>query len=339
MLEKPDLPDDQLIDCLQLNYSLRIAQVNFLPLGNDMNTAVYRVLAEDARAYFLKLRSGAFNDVTVAIPRLLGDQGMAQVVAPIATSSGALWARMSDFAVILSPFAAGRNGFEVELSDRQRVEVGAALKRLHTLALPPALSRRIPRESYAPYWRDLVRTFQARAEDTTCADPVASQLAALLRARREVIDTLVVRAEQLGNALQRRRPELVLCHADIHAGNLLIDGDSLYIVDWDTLILAPKERDLMFIGAGIDDAWPTAREQALFYQGYGATEVNPIALAYYRFERIVEDIAAYCEQLLLTDQGGEDREEGLRQLASQFQPGAVIEIAFATDVLLPSAER
>src|SRR6476469_881035 len=105
MLEKPDLPDDQLIDCLQLNYSLRSAQVNFLPLGNDMNTAVYRVLAEDAQAYFLKLRSGAFNDITVAIPRLLGDQGMAQVVAPIATSSGALWARMSDFAVILSPFA------------------------------------------------------------------------------------------------------------------------------------------------------------------------------------------------------------------------------------------
>ena len=91
----------------------------------------------------------------------------------------------------------------------------------------------------------------------------------------------------------------------------------------------------MFIGAGIDDVWRSAREQALFYQGYGATAIDRQALAYYRYERIVEDIAAYCEQLLLTDQGGEDREEGLRQLVSQFQPGAVIEIAFASDTLPP----
>jgi len=35
MLEKPDLPDEQLIACLQRDYSLQIAQVDFLPLGND----------------------------------------------------------------------------------------------------------------------------------------------------------------------------------------------------------------------------------------------------------------------------------------------------------------
>ncbi len=32
---------------------------------------------------------------------------------------------------------------------------------------------------------------------------------------------------------------------------MLIDAnDALYIVDWDNPILAPKERDLMFIGGG-----------------------------------------------------------------------------------------
>jgi len=129
----------------------------------------------------------------------------------------------------------------------------------------------------------------------------------------------------------------VLCHADIHAWNLLIDANAtLYIVDWDTLILAPKERDLMFVGAGLDKLWPSAREEALFYQGYGATEIDPTALAYYRYERIVEDIAAYCQQLLLTDQGGDDRAEGLRQLVGQFEPGAVIEVAFMLDTLTAS---
>src|SRR6478735_7314918 len=121
MLEKPDLPDEQLIACLQHNYGLRIVQVDFLPLGNDLNTAVYRVIAGDARPYFLKLRSGAFDDITVAIPRLLSDQGMAQIIAPIATSAGQLWTRLDAFAVILFPFVAGRNGFEFAVSDRQRV--------------------------------------------------------------------------------------------------------------------------------------------------------------------------------------------------------------------------
>jgi len=332
MLEQPDLPDAQLIACLQCEYGLRIVQIDFLPLGNDLNTAVYRVIADNARPYFLKLRRGEFDQITVAIPRLLSNQGMAQIIAPIATSAGQLSARMDACALLLFPFVEGQNGFEVEVSDRQRIEIGAALKRLHTLAVPQALRQRIPRESYAADWRKLVRGFQARAEDTVFAEPVAAQLTALLRTKRAIIDTLTQRAEQLASLLQTQALEYVVCHADIHAGNLLIDANAaLYIVDWDTLILAPKERDLMFIGAGIDDVWRNAHQQALFYQGYGATEINPQALAYYRYERIVEDIVAYCEQLLLTDQGGQDREEGLRQLVSQFEPGNVIAVAFASD--------
>ena len=46
-----------------------------------------------------------------------------------------------------------------------------------------------------------------------------------------------------------------MCHKDIHGGNILIRTDGqppvLYILDWDDPILAPKERDLMFIGGGI----------------------------------------------------------------------------------------
>jgi len=340
MLEKPDISDEQLIACLQLNYGMQIAEVDFLQLGNDMNTAVYRVVGADARPYFLKLRSGNFDEITVAIPNLLSAQGMTRIIAPIPTRAGQLWARMDAFAVILSPFVAGQNGFEVEVSDRQRIEIGVALKGLHSANVPEALRQRLPRESFSPYWRDLVREYQARAEDTAFAEPVAAQLTALLRTKRAVIDNLVLRAEQLGTMLQSQSLEFVVCHADIHGGNLLIDPDgSLFIVDWDTLILAPKERDLMFIGAGIDSIWPSAREQALFYQGYGATKIDPNALAYYRYERIVEDIVAYCEQLLLTDQGGDDREEGLRQLTNQFEPGNVIEVAFATDTLTGTPER
>jgi spectinomycin phosphotransferase len=105
-------------------------------------------------------------------------------------------------------------------------------------------------------------------------------------------------------------------------------------VDWDNSILAPKERDLMFIGGGIDDIWKNEQQEAMFYEGYGKTEINLPALAYYRYERIIEDLAVICEQLLLTDEGGADRERSYGWFTSNFESGSTIEIARKTDSLL-----
>ena len=58
MLERPDLQDERIVACLQKEFGVPVAQVAFLPLGADLNTAVYRVVAEDGTPYFLKLRSG-----------------------------------------------------------------------------------------------------------------------------------------------------------------------------------------------------------------------------------------------------------------------------------------
>ena len=63
MLEKPDIPDELIISCLQEEYGLLIVRLEFLPLGADLGTAVYRVLTDDGASYFLKLRRG-FEEIT-----------------------------------------------------------------------------------------------------------------------------------------------------------------------------------------------------------------------------------------------------------------------------------
>ena len=124
----------------------------------------------------------------------------------------------------------------------------------------------------------------------------------------------------------------MLCHSDIHGGNLLIDSDNtIYIVDWDDPIMAPKERDLMFIGGGVANVWNKPHEEALFYKGYGKTEINLTILAYYRHERIVEDIALYGQDLLLTRAGGENRREMYKHFIAMFEENGVVDIAFKTD--------
>jgi spectinomycin phosphotransferase len=333
MLEKPDLHDETLITCLRDAYGLHVAQVAFLPLGADSNSAAYRAVTGDRTSYFVKLRRGVFDQTSVDLPRFLSDQGIEQIIPPLATKTGRLWTTVDAFAVIVYPFVEGRNGFEVALSDRQWRDFGAALKRIHTAAVPPEIARRIRREQFAPRYRESVKMFLSRLKDDPLDDPVARQLTAFLKSKREIVADLLERAERLVFALQANTPEFIVCHFDIHAGNLLIEDDGrFYIVDWDDPILAPKERDLMFIGGGQGFVGHTPQEEEyLFYQGYGETQIDQVALAYYRYERILVDIALYCEELLLTTAGGDDRPRSLHYLMSNFLPNGTIEVAYAAD--------
>ncbi len=73
---------------------------------------------------------------------------------------------------------------------------------------------------------------------------------------------------------------------------------------------------------------PPEAEETLFYAGYGAADIDPVALAYYRYERIIQDIAVYCEQLLTSAAGGADRAESLHYLQSNYQPNGTIDLAY-----------
>lgn len=336
MLEKPDLQDEKIIACLQDEYELIVVQVAFLPLGADLNTAVYRVVADNERPYFVKLRRGVFDELSVTLPKFLSDQGIAQIIAPLSTKTGQLWASLDAFKLILYPFVEGHDGYEVDLSDRHWVDFGIALNNIHTTEVPLALISRIQRETYSPQWREIVKTFLKRVDDDVFDDPVAVKSASFLKVKRDGILDLVGRSEQLAQTLQARSPKFVVCHSDIHAGNILMDANNnLYIVDWDNPILAPKERDLMFIGGGqFGDRHTPQEEESLFFLGYGQTRTDPVALAYYRYERIVQDIAVECEQIFLTNGGGEDREQAFRYLTSNFLPNNRIEIAYQSDKTL-----
>jgi spectinomycin phosphotransferase len=333
VLEKPSIQDTQITACLRDAYGLNIVGIEFLPLGADRNTAVYRAAADNSGTYFVKLRGGEFDELTTLVPKLLHEQGIRHVIAPMASQTQQLWVELDNFKLSVFPFIEGRDGYEMALQDHHWVEFGRALKAIHTAKLSPAVTDRIQRERYSANWREAVSGFQVLIEKTTFADPIAAELVAFLKRKGDTINRLVGRAKALAPLFQSDPRPFIMCHADIHAGNILIGGDDhLYIVDWDTLTLASKERDLMFVGGGLFGGRRSPQEEEmLFYQGYGATEIDGSTLIYYRFERIVQDIAAYCEQILLTEGESQDRKNGLRQLTRQFQPGGVVGVAFETE--------
>lgn len=330
MLEKPDLPDSLIIDRLAVHYALTTAHLAFLPLGADFNTAVYRVEDAAGTAFFLKLRRGPFDVNTVTVPSFLKSTGIDEVIAPLKTRNGSLWTHLHEYTMTLFPFIEGQDGYEVNLTPAQWLQFGRVLRQLHDAQPPAAIEQHLPREMFDPRLRDQVRAYQARVETADFAEPSAARLAVFMREHRARISGLVERAGQLAGELQEQaHNHVVLCHGDIHAGNLhLTPGGDLYLVDWDTLLMAPKEKDLAMIGGSA--VWKDAAQERIFYEGYGPVQVNRPALAYYRFERIIADIAAYCEQLLDSNEGGEDREQSLKYFASNFLPGREIDLAYLT---------
>lgn len=332
MLTPPsDLDLAALEALLASDYGLTVRQLHFLPLGADLNTAVYRLDVREGGPFFLKLRRGKLAKASVELPFVLAQQGLRHVIAPIPNRAGALQTPLAHFHAILFPFVEGHDAWNYSLSREQWRDFGRSLRFLHQCELPEALWRAIPRERYDPIWRGVLRRYLDDATLLGRTDPAARAYAELLNERCAVLSDLLERSAALAAWAKRQSFELRPCHADIHAGNLLIDGEEkLYLVDWDTLIAAPIERDLMFIGAGIGAIWNTPRESEQFFAGYGAVVIVPELMRYYRFERIVEDFAVTCQALFESDQGGEDRMLMVQQLAEQFGSGSVIEMAYAS---------
>jgi spectinomycin phosphotransferase len=333
MLEKPNIPDELIISRLQEEYDLRVAELTFLPIGADMGTVVYRLRTKDGTTYFLKLRKN-FDEIIVYVPLFLNSQGIREIIVPFETKSKKGWADFGEYKIILYPFIEGKNGFQMELTDHHKRHFGSTLRAIHSIQLPPELKRLIPEEAFSAHWREIVKSFQGLAETMLFQDPNAAKLTQFIKSKRSEINHLLERTEELASELQSKPLESVLCHTDGHGANMLItENNDFYIVDWDAPLLTPKERDLMFIGGGIDNIWKSQRDIALFYEGYGKVEIDLKVMAYYRYERIIEDLAAYGEQLLLTDEGGSDREEAYKRFTGNFEPGETIEIAESTYML------
>lgn len=334
MREPPaDLPTSSLRDALASDYGLLAGEISFLPIGHDGNAWAFRAHTRDGASYFLKARRRIENEAGLLIPHFLHERGVARVVAPLATGRGALWTVAADYALIVYPFHSGATGLAAGMSDRQWIEYGATLRRIHEVAPSAAMAALLRRDDFVPDGATVIRALDEHVASATFDDPGRSLIADYWRARRGLILTVVERAESLGRQVAASNPTLLLCHADIHTNNVLRDGDDhVWIVDWDETMLAPRERDLMFVVGGIGPGFVNARQEELFFVGYGSVGASELALTYYRYAWATSDIGAYGDQVFLReDLGALDRQEAVERFQSLFLPGSIVDIALGSN--------
>jgi spectinomycin phosphotransferase len=330
-MKKREFPSDKSIsDWIKLYYNIESNFIAPLAEGADMNAALYKVQAND-QSYFVKLKHSHENDINLSILELLHRRGVQEIILPISTIHGGLIQHIEDISLIVYPFIDGVNGFNQKLTDNQWIQLGNALKQVHETKVSDNILKLIKHEIYSPKWRKVARSLFMH-NDSHSNDPLAINFLNYINDQRLVLERLIDRAEELSLLIRDQPVDFVLCHSDIHAGNVLMKNEgAIYLVDWDEPILAPKERDLMFIGGGVGNVWNDHQEETLFYKGYGKVDVNTSLLSYYRHERIVQDIAEYGEAFLQnSDDTLKNRSEMYEHFLSMFDSQGVIDIAFKT---------
>lgn len=332
MREPPSLADDTITTALQASFGMSVARLDFLPVGNDAASWAYRVQVAQGPVFFLKVRAGVNSIRGAMVPSHLHRHGVPNVLAPLVTSVGAPYVVVDSFTLALYPMLEGRVGAEVGLSPAQWRQLGAAVRKVHAVPPTPQLAQTVEREAFRPTRRELLGGLEALLP-AAVGDPVVGELAGFCRARQEVIGALVRQADALGRQLARASFPQVLCHADLHTWNVLVDTDGQpWILDWDEAILAPKERDLMFVVGGIGHGLVGPSDTDSFFQGYGQARIDPGLLAYYRCAWAVQDIAAYGEQALMAPGlGAASRRAAVEGFMDLFAPGNIIDLAQVSD--------
>lgn len=328
MIEPPDLPEAAIVARVRDRYAAPVERATFLPLGNDSSAWCYR-LDGGGHVWFLKVLRRQVEAAEVAVPRFLASHGIEHLVPAISTADGDAFDAGHPFSFVLFPFVDAEPGGEVGLTPDHRVELGRLLRSIHDTAPTQELGAMMRRERFIVRDEAYIDHVRDELPHADAPDAIAGALLAGWRAHRDDIDHVLRRARELASYGASASRALVICHADYHAWNVLVEASgALHVVDWDETLLAPRERDLMFVSGDIADLDPTGES---FFTGYGDVEIDPALIAYYRFDWVMQEVADYHRRVFDRGLGEETRAEALAYFTELFGPEDVVAAAYRAD--------
>jgi spectinomycin phosphotransferase len=312
------------------DYGLEVTELTPVDHGADVAAAVWQAEATTGDRYAVKW-SGAGTDAGPLTAAYLASRGVRGVPAPLQTRTGDLWSKREGKRLSLVPWINGRRAAESGLFENQWSMYGTLLAEVHATAPPADLCEALPRLSpISARMPAQLRSVEHRLTTEPPLDALEEELATVWRERRGLITDLLHLADEL--ASKKLGGDQVICHADPHLGNVLVTAGTdennvgaaveptdwqLHLIDWDDVILAPREQDLMFMLGGMGSVGPTTEAQlSAFFTGYGEVNLDADRLTYYRCARALEDAVGWADQAI----HGPDREDCLRILRGVLGP-------------------
>jgi spectinomycin phosphotransferase/16S rRNA (guanine(1405)-N(7))-methyltransferase len=277
------LPQDVLVSALGSGWRIAIASMTYRAVGFgshhweviDAAGTRWFVTADElaTKRYSLgESLDSAFDRLcaSLAAARDLADCGRTFVVAPLPADDGAPLVRANDqFGVAVYPFIKGHSFEWGEFSTpAHRCGTLDLIVAIHTA--PAAASRHAMTDGFGIPHRDELEVAIGSVDAVDRADavgradtgtvgtvsraedcgPYARPMALLLRENAEPVRRLLARYDELA-ALGRSQPaRQVLTHGEPHPGNTMLTSAGWRLIDWDTVLVAPPERDLWSLDPG-----------------------------------------------------------------------------------------
>ncbi len=318
-----ELETSALTDFLADGWDFDVETVHYAPLG----AGSYHWVAEDSegrRAFVTaddleqkpwlgETRESAFDGLTRAFDTAvaLRDGGLDFVVAPIPTTRGETVRRIgSRYTVALFPFVDGQTGIFGRYETAERAALLTMLVELHRGPVVGSMTSRVDLD--LPGRRRLEAALR-ELNQTWSGGPLSEPARELLAPHADDLAELLAWSDRLSIDVTRRSTDWVITHGEPHGGNLMRVGESHVLVDWDTVALAPPERDLwMLVG---DNG-----EEASGYADATGHEPDAIAMNFFRLRWDLADIAAFSDLLRSPHGHTEDTEKAYDALT--FYVGA-----------------
>ncbi|MEV0803922.1 phosphotransferase [Kribbella sp. NPDC050281] len=273
------------------DFGLDVVELSPVAHGADIAAQVWK--ASTATNTYAVKWSGAGTNTGHQVAAFLADSGLPGVPEMIRTTDSGLWSVHAKKRLTITPWINGVRAAETGLTDEQWTQYGVLLRRVHDAEPPPRLRDALPRHSHIDARVPAIaEKLQTRLATQAPEDEIEEELGAVWKEHEDTITHL----------LTARPPEpvgpRVICHGDPHLGNVLVDDD-LHLIDWDDVILAPPEQDLMFMLGGMGDVGPTHPEHLdAFLTGYGPHTIDDEAVRYYRHVRAFEDVFTWSDQAI-----------------------------------------
>ena len=263
--------------------------------------------ADTASAVFGRLEQ-AFESAL----SLRRDAGLDFVVAPLPAANGRVLRRLTGrYSLVVHPYLAdcrqsGQDGEFGTSADRHAVL--ALLVRLHSAkaARPPADDFEIPgRAALLAAMHSTGEPWQAGPYGTRSRDLLARHTADL--------SALLAAFDELAGRVRAQGDRMVITHGGPDAGNVLKTPLGLVLVDWDSALLAPPERDL----------WALAESDPALLDAYSAatgTAIDTDALTLYRMWYDLAEISLYVRWFRSGHDDTADAAEGWQNLQYYLRP-------------------
>jgi hypothetical protein len=227
----------------------------------------------------------------------LRNDGLDFVTAPIPTRSGETLRRFgSHYTVALFPFVAGQAGTFGHYETAERVALLAMLAELHqSTPLVASVARRV--DLGLPGRRRLEAALQ-ELNQTWTGGPLSESARKALAPHASYVGELLGLFDHLFIDVTTHSSDWVVTHGEPHGGNVMRTDGGYVLVDWDTVGLAPRERDL----------WMLAEETAAYTDATGHV-LDEVGVNFFRLAWDLEDIAAFTDQLRSPHEHNDDTEK------------------------------